>query len=397
MNNGKIKKLYKNTMLIIVVALITFVLTSMFLYNKLGTSSFISNIGNNKINSELIRKIYSIKAILDSEYIFEYNEQDLIDGAIKGYIGAVGDKYTQYFSKKEMDSFSAELEGNYVGIGIYMVQDTEKNEIVVLSTIKNSPAEKAGITTGDIIKRVDGVEYTGEDFDSISDNIKGKEGTKVTIDIKRNEEILTFEVERKSIDLHPIESKILEDDIGYINITSFDLECANEFKTVYQKLAKSNISNLIIDLRNNSGGVVNEALEIADYMLEKNKIMLITKDKDGKEEIEKSSKNPIVNVPIVVLTNENTASASEILVAALKEHNRATIVGETTFGKGIIQELIYLSDGSGVKITTEEYYTPNRNKIHGVGIKPNIEVSLPDVETNNDTQLQEAIKILKNK
>lgn len=403
MSNDKIKKIYKTIMLIIVVALITFILTSVFLYNKLGTSSY-ANISINGVSSELVKKIYTLKTILDSKYISDINEEDLINGAIKGYVSGLNDEYTEYFTKEEMEAFTTETEGNYVGIGIYMIQNTENNTILVLYPIKGSPAEKAGILTGDIIKKVDGVECTGEDFEKISSNIKGKEGTKVSIEIERNGEILTFEVERKKIDLYPIETEMLENNMGYINITSFDSDCAKEFKTVYNELNKNKLNGLIIDLRNNGGGIVSEALDIADYVLDKNNVMLITKDKEGNEEIEKSTKKPIVDVPVVVLTNTNTASASEILVAALKENNKATIVGEKTYGKGVIQELLTLSDGSGIKVTIEEYYTPNRNKINDIGITPDIEVALPkdvisiyELSQEKDTQLQEAIKILKNR
>lgn len=399
MKNDNLKRIYRTFMLIIVVALVTFVLTSAFLYNKLGTSSFL-NTGINGVSTELIKKIYAIKSILDNKYVSEINEKELVNAAIKGYVSGLGDKYTEYFTKEEMEDFYSDIEGNYVGIGIYMIQNTEDNTIVVLYPIEGSPAEKAGLQTGDIIKKVDGIEYTGEDFDEISTNIKGKEGTKVNLEIERNGEILTFEIERKSIDLYPIESELLEKNIGYINITSFDSNCAKEFKETYENLAKANINSLIIDLRNNGGGIVDEALEIADYVLNKNQVMLITKDKEGKEEIKKSTKKPIIDIPVVILTNENTASASEILAAALRENNKATIVGEKTYGKGVIQELLTLSDGSGIKVTIEEYYTPNRNKINGIGITPDVKVSQTEdlvIEIEKDTQLQEAIKILKNK
>lgn len=401
MNKEKLKRAYKAIMLIIVVALVTFVITSTYLYNKLGSSSYV--LGNVKgINSELLKKIYTMKGIIDSEYILsDVNEDDLINGAIKGYVDGLDDEYTEYFTKEEMEDFKMDTEGEYVGIGIYMYKSTVDNTIVVLYPIENSPAEEAGLQYGDIIKKVDGIEYTGDDFEIISTKIKGKVGTKVNIEIERDGKSLSFEIERKNIDLYPIKHEILDNNIGYIKLPSFDENSAKEFKNIYNELAKNKLNGLVIDLRNNGGGIVDEALEIADYILEKDDIILITKDRDGNEEIEKSTKKPTVNVAVVVLTNENTASASEILAGALKENGKATIVGERTYGKGVIQELISLKDGSGIKITTEEYYTPNRNKINKVGIEPDEKVSLPDEVTNSysvdkkyDTQLQKAIKIL---
>lgn len=401
MNKEKLKRAYKIIMLIIVVALVTFVITSTYLYNKLGSSSYV--LGNVKgINSELLKKIYTMKGIIDSEYILsDVNEDDLINGAIKGYVNGLDDEYTEYFTKEEMDDFKMDTEGEYVGIGIYMYKNTVDNTIVVLYPIENSPAEDVGLQYGDIIKKVDGIEYTGDDFDTISTKIKGEVGTKVNIEIERNGKNLSFEVERKNIDLYPIKHEILDNNIGYIQLPSFDENSAKEFKNIYNELAKNKLNGIIIDLRNNGGGIVDEALQIADYILEKDDIILITKDRDGNEEIEKSTKKPIINLPVVVLTNENTASASEILAGALKENGKATIVGEQTYGKGVIQELISLKDGSGIKITTEEYYTPNRNKINKVGIEPDEKISLPDEVANSysvdkkyDTQLQKAITIL---
>ena len=254
MKKDSLKRIYRTIMLIIVVALVTFVLTSAFLYNKLGTSNFFAT-GINGVSSELIRKIYTVRSILESKYVADINEEELINGAIKGYINALGDQYTEYFTKEEMDGFKAEIQGNYVGIGIYMIQNTTNNSIVVLYPIDGSPAEEVGIKSGDIIKKVNGVEYTGEDFDKISSVIKGKEGTKVNIEIERNGKTLSFDIERRKIDLYPIESELLKDNIGYINITSFDSDCAKEFKSVYENLAKANITSLIIDLRNNGGGI----------------------------------------------------------------------------------------------------------------------------------------------
>ena len=403
MESNNLKIFYKSVMLIIIVALVTFIITSTFLYKKLGSGNYAFN-DINGISSELIQKIYTMKSIIDSEYIADVNEKDLIDGAIKGYVAGLGDEYTQYFTVEEMEDFKADTEGEYVGIGIYMYKNTEKNTIEVLYPIENSPAEKVGLKYGDIIKKVDGIEYNGDDFDIIATKIKGKEGSKVKLEIERKGELLSFEVERKNIDLYPMKYEVLENNTGYIKMTSFDENCAKEFKTLYNELNKKNITGLILDLRNNGGGIVEEALEIADYMLEKEDVILITKDKNGNEEIEKSTKKPIINVPVVVLVNDETASASEIIAGALKENGKATIVGEKTYGKGVIQELISLRDGSGIKITIEEYYTPNKNKINKIGIEPDEKISLPDevisiyeIDRNYDTQLHKALEILKNK
>ena len=398
--NNKAKNIYRTIMLIVFVALITFVLTSIFMYKKIGTTTSINIPG---ISTDLINKLYTVRKIIDNEYVSEIEEENLVEGAVKGYVEGLGDEYTEYFTKSEMEEFKSEVQGNYVGVGIYMMQNTKENNIVILYPIEGSPAEKAGLKSGDIIKKVDDTEFTGEDFEKVSTYIKGKEGTKVKIEIERNGENLTFEVERKKIDLYPIKSEILQNNIGYIKVSSFDDDCAKEFKQTYNELNKSNkLKGLIIDLRNNGGGIVDEALDMVDLILDKDKIELISTNKNGEEEIKKSKSNPVINVPIVVLVNGNTASASEIFAAALKENGKATIVGEKTYGKGVIQELISLRDGSGIKVTIEEYLTPNRNKINKVGITPDKEVTLPDtvtsiynIEKTEDTQLQEAIKLFK--
>ena len=398
--NNKAKNIYRTIMLIVVVALITFVLTSIFMYKKIETTTSINIPG---ISTDLINKLYTVRKIIDNEYVSEIEEENLVEGAVKGYVEGLGDEYTEYFTKSEMEEFKSEVQGNYVGVGIYMMQNTKENNIVILYPIEGSPAEKAGLKSGDIIKKVDDTEFTGEDFEKVSTYIKGKEGTKVKIEIERNGENLTFEVERKKIDLYPIKTEILQNNIGYIKVSSFDDDCAKEFKQTYNELNKSNkLKGLIIDLRNNGGGIVDEALDMVDLILDKDKIELISINKKGEEEIKKSKSNPVINVPIVVLVNDNTASASEIFAAALKENGKATIVGEKTYGKGVIQELISLRDGSGIKVTIEEYLTPNRNKINKVGITPDKEVTLPDtvtsiynIEKTEDTQLQEAIKLFK--
>ena len=296
----------------------------------------------------------------------------------------------------------ADTTGNFVGIGIYMVQDTEANKIMVLSPIKGGPAEKAGLQPGDYLIAVDGVQYTGEQMTEASNKIKGEEGTTVKLEVQRGNETLDYEITRENVKVNPVEGEVLDNNIGYITFSSFDDGTAEEFKAKYEELAKQGIQSLIIDLRNNGGGIVDEALEIANYILDKDSVILYEVDKNNNETEEKTTDEPIINIPIIVLTNENTASSSEILAGALKDHGKAKIVGTKTYGKGVIQQLLTLPDGSGLKITSEEYLTPNKTKINGEGIEPDEIVELPDsvenvlnVDRNEDTQLQKAMELLK--
>ena len=403
MEERKKFKVYKIIMLVVLVAFITFLITSIGMYqylsnNNSGNQLVISSDNNGEITSEISK----YRKLIDKYYLGEVDEEKLKEGAIKGYIEGLDDPYTEYISKEDMADYMADATGNFVGIGIYMVKDTEANRIMVLSPIKGSPAEQAGILPGDLIISVDGVEYTAEDMSVASNKIKGEEGTTVKIEILRGTETKSFELTRENIKVNPVEGKVIQDNIGYIEFSSFDDGTAEEFKAKFEELQKQGIKSLIIDLRNNGGGIVDEALQIADYVLEKGDVILYEVDKNNNEEVEKSENDPIINMPIIILTNENTASSSEILAGALKDHGKAKIVGTKTYGKGVIQQLLTLPDGSGLKITSEEYLTPNKTKINGVGIEPDEKVELPDtvenvlvVEEKDDTQLQKAIEMAK--
>ena len=400
----KRQRIYKTIMLVILTVFITFIVTTMYISNKYGL-----NTGTNKISlltgssesDNLTKSLKSIEQLMKTYYLNDINEQDAIDGAISGYVSSAGDEYTEYIPAKEMEEYTQQIMGNYVGIGIYMVKNTEKNTIDVLAPIKESPAEEAGILPGDSIVKVDDVEYTGDDMTAASNAIKGQEGTKVKLEILRGQEKINFEIERKKITTNPVIEEKLEDNIGYLHISSFDDDTAEDFKTKYEDLKNQGITSLIIDLRNNGGGLVDEALEIADYIVPKGKDLLVTVDKNQNEEIRKSKEDPIIDMDIVVLVNENTASASEILAGCLKDHQEATIVGTKTYGKGVIQQVISLKNGAGLKVTVEEYYTPNKTKINKVGIEPDETVNLPEnvnallVKREQDTQLQKSIEKLK--
>ena len=404
MEEKKRFKAYKIIMLIVLVAFVTFLLTSIGMYqyfqnnSKFGNTFVVSSSNNGDITSELSK----YRSLIDKYFLGDVNEEKLKEGAIKGYIEGLDDQYTEYISKEDMKDYMDDTTGNFVGIGIYMVKDTDSNKVMVLSPIKGSPAEKAGILPGDLIISVDGIQYSADEMSVAANKIKGEEGSKVKVEILRGTETLNFELTRENITINPVEGKVLQNNIGYIKFSSFDEKTSEEFKTKYEELQKQGIKSLIIDLRNNGGGIVTEALNIADYVLEKDKVILYEVDKNEKEKIEKSKNDPIINMPIVILTNNNTASSSEILAGALKDHEKAKIVGTKTYGKGVIQQLMTLPDGSGLKITAEEYLTPNRTKINKIGIQPDEEVKLPDelknkltIEEKDDTQLQKAIEILK--
>lgn len=398
------QQVYKTIMLIIITVLITALVTTIVIYNFVIKSGKIAiKSEDNSSLSGLEATLASFRSVLEEKYMGEIDDEALIEGAIKGYVSALGDPYTTYYTKEEMDELMEETTGNYVGIGIYMTLDIDNNAIYVVKPMEDSPAEEAGIQAGDLITKVDGKEYSGEELDQASNAIKGEEGTTVKLEILRDGETQELEVERRKIVVsHIVEKKF--DNVGYLLIEDFDGGCAKEFEEKYKELESQGIDRLIIDLRNNGGGVVDEAVSIADMLLDKDDTILITKDKKGNEEITKSEHNPTITMPVVVLTNGYSASASEILVGALQDNERATIVGTKTYGKGVIQEVDRLNDGSGLKITIEEYYTPNKNEINKVGIEPDEEIDLSDevkeqgtYTDDEDNQLQKAIEIIKEK
>ena len=382
---------------IILTILITAVIASMV------TIIVMNNNESNSLLDKITSKLSTIDQIVDKDYLGEIDENKIFDETMKGYVEGLDDEYSQYFTKEELEEYKTDnIEGEFVGIGVYIVQDTEKNAIRVLAPIKGSPAEAVGIIAGDYIIQIDGTPYTGDQITEATNKMKGQEGTTVKIQVLRGEETLDFEVERKNVRVNPVESNIYENNIGYLKISSFDQGCSTEFTKKLQELKNKNIQSLIIDLRNNGGGIVDEAIAIAELFTEKGSTLLITKDKDENEDITYAESDKMIDVPIIVLTNENTASASEILAGALKDNNVAKILGTTTFGKGVIQELLTMKDGTGIKITTNEYYTPNRNKINKVGIEPDEKIELPDeyknvltVPQDQDTQLNKAIELLK--
>ena len=410
----KKQNIYKIIMLVILAITITFMLTTMVMYNKFSKAYENNYSGiNGSSTSEnkgdlteisLIKTLESFKTMINQKYIGEIDEEKMLESAIKGYVEGLGDPYTEYLTKEEMSDFMEETNAEYVGIGVYLTENKTDNTILVVGVMKNSPALEAGMQEGDVITKVNDVAYTGENIDEAIKIMKGQEGTNVKVTILRDGKEIELDVQRKKINVEHVSSQMLENNIAYIQIDSFDSSVAESFKNQITELRNGGATKIIIDLRSNGGGIVTEATEIAELFLEKGETILITKGKKDKEELTTSEKDPIIkDIPVVVLVNEGTASASEILAGALKDkYENTTIVGKTTYGKGVIQTLYNLSDGSGLKITTEEYYTPNHKKINKEGIKPDIEVDLTkdangyyETGIDKDAQLLKAIEILK--
>ena len=397
MSYEKKQRIYKTIMLVVLVAIISFISATVMVCNKVGGSKETEYVVVGNGGDTLSR----LKTVVDKYYLGEYDEEKMEAEAAKGYINGIGDEYSEYIPKDEYEQFSEDIMGSLTGIGIYYGKTTS-GEMTILYPIENSVAEKAGIKSGDIIKKVDDYVITAESTTTeVSQRIKGEVGTKVTLEILRDGETKTFEIIRENVKLHYVKAKLLENNIGYISLTSFDNGTAEEFKAKLEDVISQGAKSIIIDLRNNGGGIVQEATQIANYFLEKGKTIITIKDKKGAEEKTIAEEEPITDLPLIVLVNSNTASSSEILVSALKDNERAKVVGTKTYGKGVIQNIYRLSDGSAIKLTTHEYYTAGGSKLNGIGITPNNEVELPEgtniynISEDKDTQLNKAIELLK--
>ena len=396
MDFEKKNNIYKIVMTVLVTAIITFIATWVLLYNYyFKTEDGLVKTLVNAETSNLETKVSLIKEYIDEFYLGETNEENMIESAVKGYVAGLGDEYTQYLTKDEYEELMIDVNGDYVGIGIYMTQDVNGN-VIVLLPIEGSPAEEAGLKTGDIITKVNGEDCIDMDLSLVANKVKGEEGTTVDLEILREDEIINKTITRRTVEIRTVATEIINNDIGYIEILSFDTGCSDKIELILNDYMNRGIKSIIIDLRDNGGGVVSEATDMADLFLQKDSNIMIEIDNKGNAKTTKAEKEPIINsdIKIVVLTNENSASASEILVGALKDNNIAQIVGTTTFGKGVMQELVPVSSGGALKLTIKEFCTPNGSKINKEGIKPDIEIE-ENEETEVDEQLEKAIEMCK--
>lgn len=398
---SKLEKIIYKIVNIIILVLIVLLLSSLIATYRINKSIYGVKDRDVKTQNEsfdrINKNLRKVKGILNEKYLGEIKEQDLVDSAIKGYVEGLGDKYTTYYTKDEWQELNEILSGEFYGIGIYMVREKDDNgNIIISEIIEGSPAQKQDLKVGDKILKVDDKEVTAKDFETLPKIIKGKENTKVKLVVLRGEELLEKEVERQKVEVSNVKSKMLEDNIGYIYINTFDDHVDKSFKKEYDNLQKEGMKKLIIDVRFNGGGELEATRKILDMFLEKDKIILISRNNKNREIEIKTKDDDAEKLPIVVLVNEYSASASEILTAALKDNGKAKIIGKTTYGKGVIQTLITpILNGGALKITTEEYLRPNKEKINKVGIKPDIEVENKK-EDKEDKQLNKAIEEIKN-
>jgi carboxyl-terminal processing protease len=390
--------------LVIVTAVTTFFFTTVVFFGWGGLNNRYNITFDKKdVKKENVIKFNQVKSILSEKYYENVNQNSLLEGAVSGMTNSLKDPYTVYFTKEQMAQFNEKTEGGYVGIGISVVMDNS-GILNIVEAFEESPAEKAGMQKGDKIIKVDGKDVTSiKDEDMIIQMIRGKEGSTVKITVYREsaEKSLDFEVERRKIKVTNITHKMLANKIGYIKIIMFDSDVADYFEKYVDELLEKGMKGLIIDVRDNPGGSYEQVVRIADRLLPKG-LIVYTEDKQKRKE-EQMSDSRELNLPITVLVNGNSASASEVLSGALKDHKKAVLIGTKTFGKGLVQEVYQLDDGSGLKLTLARYFTPAGKCIQGIGISPDIEVlplekykdsAVSEIPEKDDVQLQKEVSYL---
>lgn len=360
----------------------------------------LQHINEGIISSDTETKLSYLKKLIDETYLHDVKEKDLNEGIYKGYVEGLGDQYSAYYDKKETKELSGSLDGSFSGIGAVMTQDASSGVITITQVYDDSPAKKAGIKAGDILYRVEEKTVTGKDLDKVVSWIKGKKGTKVNLTLLRgtNSDKIKVTATRDVINVETVKYKVLENQIGYISISEFDSVTGAQFAKALKQLQKKNIEGLVVDLRNNPGGSLSTVCDILDSILPKG-LIVYTKDKNGKKEEYTSDEKHRLNLPMSVLVNGQSASASEIFVGAVQDYGKAEIIGTQTYGKGVVQNLFDLKDGTCVKLTTSEYFTPKGRNIDGKGITPDVKIEYKynAKDPKADNQLDKAVSVVKDK
>ena len=381
-----------------ILAVVLLVITTAFVTRIITVREVLSS-------NENFGKVIVLEKYLKENYLYnkDIKDENLEAGLLKGLVAGLGDPYSQYLTKDEMKKLSETTTGKFQGIGVIISPD-EDGTVTVVSPIKGSPADRAGVESGDKILKINGKDFSAEKIDEASKEMRGERGTTVKILLLKKKSLKTEEVEIKREEIKidsVIKNKI--GDIGYIGITMFDEETGKDFVKVLKELTREGVKGIILDMRGNPGGVVDAAVEIGDAILPKSTFVTL---KDNKGEVVEDYKldDSYNDKKMVVLVNEGSASASEILSGAIRDLDRAKIIGKKTYGKGVVQNVMALPEGDGLKLTTSEYFTPSGKSINKKGIEPDIEVDLPEnikgigIEyKDTDTQLQKAIEIINGK
>lgn len=360
--------------------------------------------GSALLNDEVAKKIDEIYAYMNIYYYGEFEKEDIYNSLYSGVLESLGDPYSVYYTAEEYEDMKVSTSGKYVGIGAGVSQDLTTMEVTISKVYRGTPSEEAGLKNGDMILSVEDVQATSVEVSELVQYIRGEEGTTVHMVIYRPStgETLEFDVERRSVVLPSIEGELLEDGIGYIQITEFQDETDEQFATMVTQLKKEGAKGLIIDVRANPGGLLRTVVNLLDQILPEG-LLVYVEDKYGNRDNYNS--DPLcLDLPIVVLTDESSASASEIFAGALKDYDYATLVGKTTYGKGIVQNILPLSDNDAMKITIAKYFTPKGNDIHKVGVTPHVEVDYEYFGSEDevydkqyDSQFLKAVEIMKEK
>lgn len=377
--------------------------------NKNGSANQTATQGPSKADEELmseyfVSKMELLMMVIDQYYMNDISVEDMRTGAYKGLLEGLGDPYTCYYTEEEFDALMESTSGTYYGIGAVVQQNLKTMYITIVKPYVTGPAYKAGMLPGDIIYMVDGVDVTGMDINKVVAMMKGPEGTEVKVTVVREgvTDPIELTITRAKIEIETIEYEMLEDQIGYILISGFEEPTPKQFKEAITNLKKQGMKGLVLDLRDNGGGLLDAVVEMLDYILPEGMIVY-TEDKYGNREEYKGTNKDVLELPMAVLVNGNSASASEIFAAALQDYKAATLIGTTTFGKGIVQTILPLTDGTAVKITISRYFTPNGVCIHGKGVTPDIMIELNDelrqmvvIPKDQDNQLEVAVNRLIN-
>lgn len=344
-------------------------------------------------------KLDLINALIDRYYLYE-DEVDadaLVEGIYSGYASALGDPYTEYYDKEEAQALLENTNGEFSGIGATLTQASGDTGVTIVNVYKDSPADKAGLKAGDILYQVDDHEVAGEDLETVVSWVKGETGTEVTLKVRRDGEELSVTAVRDTIEVQTVEYEMKEDNIGYLSVSEFDKVTYDQFSEALDSLEEQGMEGLVIDLRNNPGGNLDTVTDMLRLLLPKGTIVSI-KDKDGNTEELTCDGEHEFTKPLAVLVNQYSASASEIFSGAVQDYGTGQIVGVTTYGKGVVQQLTDLGDGTYLKLTIAEYYTPSGRSINGIGVEPDVEVEYKydENDPDADNQLDRAIEVVRN-